>query len=374
MDFEFSEEQNQLREAVSAVLEAECPPSLVRQVVEKGSDTEQLWSRFVELDWPALTVPERHGGLGLGFLEATVVAEEMGRRVVPSPYLATVSQFVPAVAEAAGPEQADRLLRPVAAAGATGTLALEEAGGSWPPGRLRTRASRRGAGFVLEGEKRYVVEGERADQVVVVAEVDEGDGVGLFVVPGRRLEARPLPSLDPTLRLATMRLEGVEVGPDEVLGTPGAVRPALERALEQATVALAVSTVGTCQAIFDMTLGYVKQRRQFGVPVGSFQAVKHKMADMYLALERARAVCYFAALTIAEDDQRRSLAASMAKAAAGECQRLVVQDGLQLHGGIGYTWEYDLHLYLKRAKAGDALLGTAAAHRAQVARLVGLAP
>jgi alkylation response protein AidB-like acyl-CoA dehydrogenase len=143
--------------------------------------------------------------------------------------------------------------------------------------------------------------------------------------------------------------------------------------LHEATTALSLSTVAASRAIFEMTLEYTKDRQQFGVPIGSFQAVKHRMADVYLAVERASALAYFAALTIAEDDDRRAVATSMAKSAAGQCQRLVVRDGLQLHGGIGYTWEHDLHFLLKRAKASDLLFGSDAAHRAQLAELLGLA-
>jgi alkylation response protein AidB-like acyl-CoA dehydrogenase len=147
----------------------------------------------------------------------------------------------------------------------------------------------------------------------------------------------------------------------------------LARVLEEATTALSLSTVAACRAIFEMTLQYTKDRHQFGVPIGSFQAVKHRMADVYLAVERASALAYFAALTIAEDDERRAVATAMAKSAAGQCQRLVVRDGLQLHGGIGYTWEHDLHFLLKRAKASDLLFGSDAAHRARLAGLLGLA-
>ena len=154
-------------------------------------------------------------------------------------------------------------------------------------------------------------------------------------------------------------------------GDPRA-RAVIDRTLEQATTALSLSTVATSRAIFEMTLQYAKDREQFGKPIGSFQALKHRLADAYLAVERASALAYFAALTIAEDDDRRAMATAMAKAAAGECQRLVVKDGLQIHGGIGYTWEHDLHFLLKRAKAGDLIFGTAATHRARLARMLGL--
>ncbi|MDQ2754865.1 MAG: acyl-CoA dehydrogenase, partial [Actinomycetota bacterium] len=167
---------------------------------------------------------------------------------------------------------------------------------------------------------------------------------------------------------------GVEVTADRVLVDPGdpAATAVIARAAEEATAAVAASTAGTCRAIFDMTLQYAKDREQFRRPIGSFQALKHRLVDMYLAVERASALASFAALTIAEDDDRRSLAVSAAKAAAGDCQRLVVQEGLQLHGGVGFMWEHDLHLYLKRAKSGDALWGTAVTHRATIGRTLGL--
>jgi len=158
-----------------------------------------------------------------------------------------------------------------------------------------------------------------------------------------------------------------------VLLAPGPqVEGKVTRALEVATVALALATVGTCRRIFELTLEYAKDRRQYGRPIGSFQALKHRLADLYLAVERATAVGYFAALTLAEEDERRGEAASLAKAAAGDCQRLVAREGLQLHGGIGFTWEHDLHLFLKRAKVGEPLLGSAAEQREKLARRLGL--
>jgi alkylation response protein AidB-like acyl-CoA dehydrogenase len=176
--------------------------------------------------------------------------------------------------------------------------------------------------------------------------------------------------------LADVVLDGVAVPPDRVLAAPGTagVANALDRAGQEAAVALAAVTVGACRAIFERTVEYAKVREQYGRPIGSFQALKHRLADMYLAVERATSLCYFAALTIAEEDPRRAEAASMAKAAAGECQQLLVQDGLQLHGGIGVTWENDLHFLLKRALSGGALYGNAVHHRARLARMLGLAP
>jgi len=183
------------------------------------------------------------------------------------------------------------------------------------------------------------------------------------------------PLIDRTLQVCDVIFDASRVPEDRVLVAPGDGRAAraVERAGHEATVAMALSTVGTCRAIFEMTLQYAKDRVQYGRPIGSFQALKHRLADLFLEVERATSLAYYAAMTIAEDDERRPVAVAMAKAAAGDCERLAAQEGLQLHGGIGFTWEHDLHFFLKRAKAGGALWGTAAHHRAQIARQLGLA-
>jgi alkylation response protein AidB-like acyl-CoA dehydrogenase len=380
MELEFSAEQDELRDGVRTVLERECPMSSVRSLVEKrwrGGDAEadQLWSRMVELGWPALTVPEAAGGLGLGAVELAVVVEELGRVVAPGPYLPTVSQFVPAVREAGDAEQQARFLGPVAE-GSTGTLAIAEASGSFDPERVESVAEPSGDGFTLRGTKHFVFEPAVADEIVVVARVpgtSGDDGVGAFVVPRDAVSVDTTASLDVSRVVGTVDLRDVHVDTDRVLGEPGpAVAAALRRANDEAVTALAVELVGTCQSIFDVTLDYAKQREQFGVPIGSFQAIKHKFADMLLLLERARATGYFAALTIAEDDDRRRLATSMAKAAAGDAAQKIAKEGIQVHGGIGYTWEHDMHLYVRRAKASSLLFGTAASHRARVADLIGI--
>jgi len=373
VDFEHTDDQLELRDNARAVLASACPPSLVRAVYEDGASSDALWARLVGLDWPAIGIAEEHGGLGLGFIEVGVVVEELGRVVAPSPFLATVSQLAPMLREAGAAE----LLPRIADGSCTGTLALAE-DGVWRTGAIATTARREGSGWLLDGVKSHVLDGATADELAVVARLDGtagDDGLGAFVVPGAAITAQPRPVIDPTVPLATVVLDGVEVGHDRVLlepGDPGAPR-AIERALQEATTAMALSTTATCRAIFETTLQYAKDREQFGRPIGSFQAIKHRLADLYLAVERASSLAWFAALTIAEDDDRRAVAASMAKAAAGDCQRLVAGDGLQLHGGIGFTWEHDLHFSLKRAKSGDLLFGTAAAHRAQLARLLGLA-
>ena len=376
MHLEFTAEQDELRDGVRTVLAGECPMSLVREVVEKGTTADALWGSMVELGWPALTVTEDAGGLGMGPVELAVVLEELGRVVAPGPFVPTVSQFAPVVAEAGSPEQRERFLGAIAAGELTGTLALGEASGSIDPASVTATAEPDRAGFVLHGTKPMVVEAAAADEIVVVARRpgSEGDeGVGAFVVPRADAGVTGVDALDLTRPLARLSLNGVRVDADRVLGKPGpSTAAAIRRAVELAVTALAIETVGTAQAIFDVTLAYAKEREQFGVPIGSFQAIKHKFADMLIALERARATSYFAALTIAEDDDRRALAASMAKAAAGDCAALLAKEGIQIHGGIGYTWEHDMHLYVRRVKSNAILLGNAAQHRARVADLIGL--
>jgi alkylation response protein AidB-like acyl-CoA dehydrogenase len=378
MDFQPSDDQEELRHSVRRVLRQACPPALVRQVVEAGDGGHDpaagdLWKQMTRLDWPALSIAEDFGGLGLGFVELSMVVEELGRAVAPSPFVATVTQFAAVVREAGTPEQADAYLRPVAEGRRTGTLALAEPSGRWEPESVQATARRRGSGWVIDGRKCWVFDGTTADDIAVVARAEGTsgpEGIGVFVVPAGQVRATPTAVLDRTQPLAEVAFEGVEVGADGVLSAPvgtGGYR-AVTRAVEEATASLAAGITGTCRAIFETTLQYAKDREQYGRPIGSFQALKHRLVDMYLALERSAALCAFAALTIAEEDDRRSLAASMAKAAAGDCQRLVVRDGLQLHGGIGFTWENDLHMFLKRAKSGDFLFGSGRAHRAAVAR------
>jgi alkylation response protein AidB-like acyl-CoA dehydrogenase len=373
VDLEFTEDQEHLRTTVRAFLEAECPMRLVRDVIEKGASTDELWAHMVELGWPGLAIAPELGGAGLGFVELAIVCEELGRAVAPGPFLATATQFVPVVREAGTAEQRERFLRPVAAGEITGTLALADSPSAWDPAHPQATATRTANRFELHGTKHVVADGDQADELVVSALLDGHPS--LFVVPGDAPDATRLTTLDGSRSHATVRLDGVVVDDSRLLGRAdgdGATAHALERALEEASVALALETVGTCQAIFDVDLAYAKVREQFGVPIGSFQAIKHKFADMLVALERARAIAYFAALTIAEDDPRRTSAASMAKAAAGDCQRLLAQEGVQILGGIGYTWEHDMHLYVKRAKSNDALFGNAGWHRLRVAELLGL--
>jgi alkylation response protein AidB-like acyl-CoA dehydrogenase len=332
MQLDFTADQEELRDSVRAVLAKECPPSVVRAHVEatvagRPSDVgRQLWDTFAGLDWQALAIAEDHGGIGLGFAELAVVAEELGRVIAPSPLITTVAGFAPLLREADGGEP---WLEKVAAGQISGTVAFDP---------------------------EHVLCALEVD--VVAALVDDD----VVLIPAADAKLRPIRALDATRTLAAIDTsaagdcERLPISPEGV-----------ERARQEITTAIAFELVGTCESIFDTNLEYAKERKQFGAPIGSFQAVKHKLANMFVAIERARGVCVFAAATIAENDERRATAVAAAKAAAGDCERLVAADGIQLLGGIGYTWEHDQQLFVKRAKTSGALFGTAAWHRQRIA-------
>lgn len=378
MDFEFDDDQLELRDNARSVLSATCPPSLVRAVYESRDTADALWEQLVGLGWPALTVAETHGGLGLSFIDLAVVVEELGRVVDPTPFLATTTQFLPLVRDAGSAAVAERVLPGVADGSITGTLALAE-DGVWSPERITTTARPDGDGWAIGGTKFPVLHAATVQQLAVVVRLERTqgeDGLGVLLVDVGSAEVHQRTGYDPTTPLAEVRFDSVAVGPDAVLVEPGDPSAAelIRRAVEEATVAMALSMTATCRAMFERTLQYAKERQQFGAPIGSFQALKHRFVELYLSVERATSVAYFAAAAIAEDDDRRRVATHMAKAAAGDCQRLLVKDCLQLHGGIGFTWEYDLHFWLKRAKACDPLFGSGVHHRSAVAPLIGLRP
>ena len=369
MEFEFTDDQLELQRAVRELLDAEAPPELARTVADaEGAQPaiKAFWQTLVGLDWPAMALPEQVGGLGFGWVELAIVLEELGRHAAPGPFMATITQFAPLVTEAAEPEQAASWLAPVAEGRTTGTVALDEGAGTWDPAQIKAAAHRNGDELVLSGTKHYVVDGATADEIAVAVRLD--DGLRVVLVPATAVHVAEVLPIDPGVRHATVDFDGVRVPADRLLGDGDAIE-AVRRALEESVNAVAAATVGACQHIFDIINAHAKERVQFGVPIGSFQAVKHKLVDMYRDIERARVLVYYAALTLAEDHPDRTLAASMAKAAAGEAQRRCVQDGLQLAGGIGFTWEHDLHLFLRRAKVGDLHFGSASHHRRKVARL-----
>jgi alkylation response protein AidB-like acyl-CoA dehydrogenase len=325
MLLEFDSDQRLWQDTVRDVVTKQCPPTLVRSIAEDDVDPAPLWQTYVENGWTDMTDPE-------GAVELAIVVEELGRATDPTPFLATMTQFAPLVGERFNPRQ-------------SGAAVFDG-----------VTARREGDGWMLDGTARYVLDGDRAEQLAVVT-----DG-GVFLVDAVDVVSRRVPVFDPVLHIADVSFAALEVPESARIADADA-----ERSRHVALAGIALTTVGACQRILDLVLEHVKSRQQFGVPIGSFQAIQHKAADMYVAIERARALGYFAALTIAADDPRRRLAAAMAKASAGECQAVVFRHGLQSFGAMGFTWENDLQFALKRAKAGELLLGGAAEHRAMIA-------
>jgi alkylation response protein AidB-like acyl-CoA dehydrogenase len=260
----------------------------------------------------------------------------------------------------------------VASGEAAGTVALADQPRSWRLDDLALAAERAEGGWVLEGTKLGVLADPGVTEVAVVARA--GDGIGAFVVPAAEAGLVPVPTLDASRTLCRANLGRVLVPEDRALGEPGSEdsTAGVVRAVEEATVSLALETVGACDALFQLVLAYVKDRKQFGVPVGSFQAIKHKMSNMFLAIERARSLCYFAVAAIDEDTDDRATATAMAKAASDDCQRLVCREAFQSFGGIGFTWEHDSHLFIKRAETSAALFGGASEHLLAVAGALGV--
>lgn len=324
MLLEFDADQRLWQETVRDAVTKQCPATLVREVAEQGVDPTPLWQSYIDQGWTELTDSENA-------VELAIVLEELGRATDLTPYLATMTQYAPLAGDRFDANQA-------------GTAVYSG-----------VKANRDSTGWVLTGTARHVLDGDRAQNLAVVTDA------GVFLVDAGKVSVTRSAVFDPVLHVAEVSFDSVHVDDTD------RVHVDTEKARHLALTGMAVTMVGACQRVLDLALEHVKQRQQFGAVIGSFQAVQHKAVDMHVAIERARALSYFAALTIAADDPRRRLASAMAKAAAGECQAVVFRHGLQLFGAMGFTWENDVQFALKRAKAGELLLGGAAEHRALIA-------
>ena len=421
MHLEFTDEQLELRESARAILARECPPRLVREVAVSGVEAEGFRSQLSWLGWPALTIDVDLGGLGRGFVELAVVLEELGRAAAPGPFLATMTQFVPAVREAGSSAQVSRFLSAVAAGQLNGTLALYE-GGRWDPFSIGATATRDGDGWVLSGHKRQILCCAEVDEIVVAARRASGT-LGLFVVPATDVAFARVDSVDGTRSLGNLDLDGVWVPDARMLGDPDVTvdaTPAVAATVAEATVGMALDTIGVCGALFQSALeaalelpvrslgteaeagnadgdasrdasagangagggeGHDRNAGRNGEapvvvappPVRTPpQAVRHSLAEMAGALERTRAIVYQATAAVAERQERATVTASQAKAAAGACQRLIVARSLEIHGRG--PRRADAQLWVRRAESGELLLGSSADHRRVVADEVFRAP
>ena len=376
MDFAFSEEQEMLRRSARDFLAKECSSKVVRKLME-SSDTydEVLWKKVAGLGWTALGIPEEYGGVGT-FLDLVVVLEEAGRALMPGPFFATMGLAVPAIIEAGSEAQKKEALGAIAQGSARATLAFTEPSGRWDAGSVTLTAKPSGGGWQLDGVKQFVPDAEAADYIVVAARTrGEGeDGISLFLVKGRPkgMTVTPLKTLDQTRRWNEVRFDGITLDAGSLMGAADKAWPHLKRALEWATAALCAEMVGGTQKVLETSTDYAKTRHQFGKPIGIHQAVSHKLADMLVLSESGRSATYYAAWAVDADAPDRSLAASMAKAYVSDAYRKVAGDGIQVHGGIGFTWEHDMHLYFKRAKSSEVTLGDATYHRELVAQSLDL--
>jgi alkylation response protein AidB-like acyl-CoA dehydrogenase len=376
MDFAFSEEQEMLRRSTRDFLAKECGSKVVRKLME-GPDAYDpaLWKKIAGLGWTALGIPEQYGGAGT-FLDLIVVLEECGRSLLPGPFFATMGLAVPALIEAGTEPQKKEVLGAIAEGKARATLAMTEPSGRWDASGVTLAAKPVAGGWRLDGVKLFVPDAEGADYVVVAARTrGEGeDGISLFLVKGRPkgMSVTQLQTLDMTRRWSEVRFEGVQLDGDALMGAADKGWAPLKRALEWGTAALCAEMVGGAQKVLEDSTEYAKTRHQFGKPIGIYQAVSHKLADMLVLSESGRSATYYAAWAVEADAPDRSLASSMAKAYVSDAYRKIAGDGIQVHGGIGFTWEHDMHLYFKRAKASEVTLGDATYHRELVAQALDL--
>jgi alkylation response protein AidB-like acyl-CoA dehydrogenase len=370
VDFALNDEQATLQAVLREFLSERADEVAVRaQMAEPAGFDRQLWKRMgAELGLQGLAVPEEYGGAGYTFVELGIVLEEMGRAVTVSPFLASAvmaPQLLLALGDSAA---AERWLPGLASGDLVGTVALAEDSGSWHPQAVTLAAGPGGAGWRLDGHKSFVVDGAGADLVLVVARAD--DGIGVFGVeagaPG--VERTPLATMDQTRKLARLTFTDT---PAVRIDSADPVA-AVERMLDRTRIALAADALGGTGRVLDMAVGYAKVREQFGRPIGSFQAIKHMCASMLVELESSRSAVYYALWAAATDQADVPVVAPMVKAHCVDAYLGAAGDNVQIHGGIGFTWEHPAHLYLKRAKSSQALLGGSDEHRQIVADRLGI--
>ncbi len=369
MDFAFNEDQEELRRYVRQWLEEKAGSETVRRLMETSEGySSDLWSEIAEMGWQAMAIPEEYGGAGFGFLELAVILEEQGRTLLTAPFFSTTVLAAHALLLGGSDDHKQMLLPRVAAGETIATVAASDANGHLTIDGTETTAVRDGSGWLLTGTKRFVLDGHVADVLIVTA--DTGGGVDLFLVDASSVTASALPTMDETRKQAEVVLDQVSLDNSAHLDADaGAV---LGRLGQIASVALSIESVGAAQRCLDMSVDYAKDRKQFNRPIGSFQSMKHKCADMLVTLEAAKSAAYYAAWAVSEAAEDAEEAASIAKAYCTDAFYHCAAENIQIHGGIGFTWEHDAHLYFKRAKSSQLMFGSPQQHRSRLADLIGL--
>ena len=369
MNFDLSEEQQMIVESVAKFVATDSPVERFRRLRDAGRGFEPaVWARMGEMGWLAVELPVEQGGFGGSFLDLALILEQLGRGLVPEPFLASVVLAGGLLARLGDPEQCESFLAPMVAGRSSLALAYAERQSRYALADCRTRAERDGDGFRLRGEKQWVLNGADADQILVVARsrcgARERDGLSLFIVdadaPG--LTRIAVPGMDGQ-RTGLLRLDGLRVGPERLLGREGAALPDLEWAIDRGAAAACAEAQGGLQELFERTVAYLKQRQQFGVPIGSFQALQHRAADMYAEVELCRSAMLLAAIQAdcGDPDERRA-EISAAKLQLAQGGWFIQENAIQLHGGIGVTDEQDEGLFFKRVRVLQALFGDADYH------------
>ena len=370
MDFAFTSDQQLLKNSARAFLDEHCKPAIVRAAWDDArGDNDAMWKEMAQLGWLGLSLPEAHAGSGLGMVETAILLEEMGHAACPGPYWPTMLAAT-ALAEAGTDAQKKRWLAAVATGEARATVAFLDGDLDWSPDAVTTRAKRAGKGWTLTGEKRFVPWAHVADVMLIPARTSEG--LTLFAVEPSAggLALSPVSGMDLATRWVHVKLDGVKVTADAVVGEAGKAAPLLGALLRRGAVGAAAEMLGASRRCLEMAVGYAKVREQFGQPIGSFQAIRHKCAEMLVEVENSHSATYYAAWALDAGAADAAVAASVAKAYVSDASRRVCGEAIQVHGGIGFTWEYDLHLYFKRAKALEASYGDADHHRELIVRSV----
>lgn len=371
----FTEEQDLLRQTARKFLTSKLGTDVVRRLMETDSGHDDaLWAETAQMGWQAMMIPEEHGGAGYGFVELSVLMEEMGRACCPLPFLSSAVLAASAILLGGTDEQRGTHL-PAIASGERRYAFAHREGRDLGPSGVQLRATRDGGSWTLEGTKSYVIDGHSADRIVVVARTGEApEDVAMFVVDGDAsgLGRDRLDTMDETRKQARLTFDGVVVDEADRLGGGAAGWEVVDAVLARGAVALAAEQIGGAQAVLEMATEYAKTRYQFGRAIGSYQAVKHNLAEMLVEVEAAKSTAYHASRTVAaDDDAELAVAAPLAASYCSEVFEHAAGDNIQIHGGIGFTWEHDAHLWFKRAKSSTLLFGDPAHHRARLADTLG---
>ncbi len=371
MNFAFTDEQEELRKTVRAFLDAKSPESAVREQMEtEAGYDEAVWRQMAEqMGLQGLSIPEEFGGSGFSFVELGIVLEEMGRSLLCAPFFSTVVLAANTL-QHSGDDAAKKDYLPGIASGETiATVAFTEPSGKWDEAGIEMQATAAGDGWTLSGTKMFVLDGHTANLIIVAARTPAG--VSLFAVDGDAsgLTRSALSTMDQTRKQAKLEFEDT---PAKLVGTDGDGWNVLNKVLDLVAVGLAAEQVGGAQKVLDMAVEYAKVRVQFGRPIGSFQAIKHKCADMLLEVESAKSAAYYGMWCASELNDELPSVASLAKAYCSEAYFHATAENIQIHGGIGFTWEHPAHLYFKRAKSSELLFGDPTYHRELLAQRIGI--